>query len=50
MTPNEREDKTEVSTTRRSEVYDGKIDEMPEDRNAKDGKRSPPKESSARLG
>ena len=32
VTPNEREDKTEVSTTRRSEVNDGKIEEMPEDR------------------
>ena len=50
MTPNDSEDETGVNTTRRSEVDDGKIEEMPEDRNAKDGKRSPPKESSARLG
>jgi hypothetical protein len=32
VTLNEREDKTEVSTTRRSEANDGKIEEMPEDR------------------
>lgn len=50
MTPNDSEGKSEVSTTRRSKADDGKIEEMPEDISKKDGKRSPPKESSARLG